>query len=74
VKLERKYKRLKGSKVLFNDIEDIEGKRKSCEIKLNVSGREIFASSRNTNFESAAKETLKVLYKHLHNHYETLTD
>lgn len=72
LKLEAQYHWLKGSKVLFKDIEEAEGKSKVCEIKLNIPGSGIYASAKNADLKLAAKEAIKKLDAGLRNRKEIM--
>ncbi|MDT0691100.1 HPF/RaiA family ribosome-associated protein [Salegentibacter sp. F188] len=71
LKLEKQYSWLKASEVFFKDVDDAEGKRKICEIELKMPGSGVFASAKNTDFQLAAKETIKILNKRLRKHNES---
>lgn len=53
------------AKVFFKRENDPSGNGKICEIELSAPGPKIFASSRDYNFELAAKETTREIEKQL---------
>ncbi|MDT0688082.1 HPF/RaiA family ribosome-associated protein [Autumnicola psychrophila] len=72
LKLEARYNWLKGSKVLFKDLGEAEGKNKICEIELDIPGSGIYVSAKNSDFKLAAKEAIKILDTGLRKRKDTL--
>ncbi len=64
-KLGEKYQWIVNARVFFKKENDPAGNGKICEIELGMPGPNIFASSRETNFELAAKETTLEIEKQL---------
>ena len=64
-KLGEKYQWIVNASVFFKKENDPAGNGKICEIELSMPGPNIFASSRETNFELAAKETTLEIEKQL---------
>jgi putative sigma-54 modulation protein len=64
-KLSSKYDWILSTDVYFKLTNDSSGKNKVCEMKMEVPGPRIFASSTEDNFEKAAAETLKDLERQL---------
>lgn len=60
-KLSKKYDWIIKANVHFKTAQDHDGRNKVCEIELSAPGPRIFASSTETNFESAVKETISDL-------------
>lgn len=60
-KLSKKYDWIINANVHFKTAQDHDGRNKVCEIELSAPGPRIFASSTETNFESAVKETISDL-------------
>ncbi|HSJ11321.1 MAG TPA: ribosome-associated translation inhibitor RaiA [Gillisia sp.] len=56
-KLGERYQWIVQAKVFFKRENDPSGNGKICEIELSMPGPNVFASSRENNFELAAKET-----------------
>ncbi len=61
IKLSDKYKWLISAKVLFKIEKEPAGNGNICEIELSLPGPKIFASSKEKNFELAAKNTISDL-------------
>lgn len=64
-KLGESYAWIINARVFFTKENDPAGNGKICEIELSTPGPKIFASSRDTNFELAAKETTLEIEKQL---------
>ena len=64
-KLGERYQGITQAKVFFKRENDPSGNGKICEIVLSAPGPRIFASSRDYNFELAAKETTREIEKQL---------
>ncbi len=64
-KLGNKYEWIISANVAFKLEKDPGGKRNICEIELSLPGPKIFASSKEKNFELAAKNTVSDLTKQL---------
>jgi len=64
-KLGDKFQWLISAKVFFKLEKDTAGKGSICEIDLSLPGPKIFASSKEKNFELAAKNTISDLTKQL---------
>lgn len=64
-KLGEKYAWIVNANVFFKKENGPSGNGKICEIELGMPGPKIFASSRDTNFELAAKETTLEIEKQL---------
>lgn len=64
-KLGERYAWVVNARVFFKKENDPAGNGKICEIELSMPGSNIFASTRDTNFELAAKETTLEIEKQL---------
>ncbi|CAN5295737.1 hypothetical protein BH23BAC2_BH23BAC2_19710 [soil metagenome] len=64
-KLEERYPWILQASVNFKRENDPTGNRKICKIELSKPGPNIFASTRETNFELAAKQTTRDREKQL---------
>lgn len=64
-KLGERYAWIVNARVFFKKENDPSGNGKICEIELSMPGPNIFASTRDTNFELAAKETTVEIEKQL---------
>jgi len=64
-KLSQKYSWLINASVHFKTTQDHNGRNKLCEVELSAPGPRLFASSTETNFEQAVKETISDLEKQL---------
>ncbi|NER09105.1 putative sigma-54 modulation protein [Muriicola jejuensis] len=64
-KISAKYDWILSTDVYFKLGNDSSGKNKVCEMKMEVPGPRIFASSTEDNFEKAAAATLKDLERQL---------
>ncbi len=64
-KIHSKYDWILSTDVYFKLTNDSTGKNKVCEMKMEVPGPRIFASSTEDNFEKAAAETLNDLERQL---------
>ena len=64
-KLGERYQWIVDATVFFKRENDPAGNGKICEILINMPGPNIFASTRDTNFELAAKETTLEIEKQL---------
>lgn len=64
-KLSERYQWIVDATVFFKHENDPAGNGEICEILINMPGPNIFASSRDTNFELAAKETTLEIEKQL---------
>ncbi|UJH90773.1 ribosome-associated translation inhibitor RaiA [Antarcticibacterium sp. 1MA-6-2] len=64
-KLGERYQWITQARVFFKKENDPSGNGKICEIELSTPGPKIFASSRDHNFELAAKETTREIEKQL---------
>lgn len=64
-KLGEKYRWIVNVQVFFKKENNPAGNGKICEIELSMPGPNIFASSRDINFELAAKETALEIGKQL---------
>ncbi len=64
-KLGEKYEWIINANVAFKLEKDPSGKGNICEIELSLPGPKIFASSKEKNFELAAKNTVADLTKQL---------
>ena len=60
-KLGKKYDWIITANVFLKQENDVTGNKDICEIELSLPGPKIFASSKEKNFETAVKETLKDL-------------
>lgn len=64
-KLGERYQWITQARVFFKRENDPAGNGKICEIELSIPGPRIFASSRENNFELAAKQTALEIEKQL---------
>lgn len=64
-KMVKKYEWIINSEVFFKREKDPKGNGRICEIELSVPGPKIFASSNESNYELAVKNTLSDLQKQL---------
>ncbi len=64
-KIKRKFNWVISAEVFIKKENDKTGKGKICEIKLNVPGSHVFASSNDYTFESAVLNTQKELERQL---------
>ena len=64
-KLGNKYEWIINANVFFKLENDTAGKGNICEIELSIPGPKIFASSKEKNFELAAKNTISDIEKQL---------
>ncbi len=64
-KLAEKYEWLIRAEVIFKLENNVYGKGNICEMELSLPGPKIFATSKETTFEAAAKETISDLEKQL---------
>ena len=64
-KLAEKYDWLIRADVSFKMENNVYGKGNICEMELSLPGPKIFATSKETTFEAAAKETISDLEKQL---------
>ena len=64
-KLETNFDWVINANVFFKSENDPKGEGHICEIELSLPGPKIFASSNETNFELAAKNSIKDLAKQL---------
>jgi len=64
-KLGEKYDQIIGAHVFFKFENDSDKNGKICEIDLSLPGPKIFASSKESNYELALKETIQDLEKQL---------
>ena len=64
-KLGERYQWITQARVFFKKENNPSGNGKICEIELSTPGPKIFASSRDFNFELAAKETTREIEKQL---------
>ena len=64
-KLGDKYQWVISAKVFFKLENDPSGNKNICDIQLSLPGPKIFASSKEKNFELAAKNTISDLTKQL---------
>ncbi|MFC5048072.1 ribosome hibernation-promoting factor, HPF/YfiA family [Aquimarina hainanensis] len=71
-KLGERYDWIIKADVFFKKENDPTGKGKICDIQLSLPGPQIFASSNETSFELAGKETLSDLEKQLKKRKEAL--
>lgn len=60
-KLFVKYSNIIRAEVTFKSKNEVDGKSSICDIELSIPGPRIFATSRETSFEAAAKETVSDL-------------
>ena len=67
-KLADKYEWLISADVFFKEETNAPGKDKICNIKLNLSGSQVFATSNEKNYEMAVKETISDLEIQLKKH------
>lgn len=64
-KLAKKYDLIINAAVFLKKENDTKGKGKVCEMELSLTGPRLFASSNETNYEEAVKETIRDLEKQL---------
>ncbi|MEM0517212.1 MULTISPECIES: ribosome hibernation-promoting factor, HPF/YfiA family [Aequorivita] len=64
-KIAEKYEWLIRADVSFKMENNVYGKGNICEIELSLPGPKIFATSKESSFEAAAKETISDLEKQL---------
>lgn len=67
-KLADKYEWVISADVFFKEEAHAPGKDKICNIKLNLAGSQIFATSDEKNYEMAVKETISDLEVQLKKH------
>ncbi|RFN60234.1 HPF/RaiA family ribosome-associated protein [Marixanthomonas ophiurae] len=72
-KLARQYDWLIRAEVFFKKGQDKTGMDCICEIELSAPGPRIFASSTNTYYESALKETIRDLKRQLEKRHSLFT-
>lgn len=72
-KLGDKYEWVINANVFLKQEKDPKGIKDICEIELSLPGPKIFASSKEKNFETAVKETIKDLSKMLKKRKATFT-
>lgn len=64
-KLHKKYQWIIQADVFFKRENDHAGNGKICEIALSVPGTGVFATTRDSNFELATKETTRAIERQL---------
>ena len=71
-RLAKKYDSIIHSDVFFKIVKDPKGNGRICEIELSLAGPRLFASSNETNYEFALKNTISDLEKQLKKRKETV--
>ncbi len=63
VKFSHAIKKISRAEILLKEDEKMHGENKICDIRLSILGGNLSAHSRNGNFETAAEEAIKELYR-----------